>query len=585
MAIQLLPNNASVNVPLASNSGHSRRHDSEDWFSAWLTKMSRLNIRLFELEGAALTVIRRADRAKVALQVKQPPPGDQRGLHQWYARKDALLGVHDKIDFCELPLIQSRHSRHSNFPLPHRFPLNFKPHRATLEACGLLKPCVPHHFNIRFAACLVAGNLLLFNAMTTHSAEPNWEEKLESLRQQNIALQETVRKQATEIESLSRRIATVETTAAKKETAPAAPATAAPEAHQGGIQFGRVNLSGEGGIAVFDSQRNGAFPNTEFRVDEAKLFVEAQVWEDIYFFSELNLVTRDASDLNLRVGEIYLDFENVSRLWNCDRLLNIRIGRMDIPFGEEYLTRDAIDNPLISHSLTDTWGTDAGVEFYGAVGKFSYVAAVQSGGAPETRDFTRDKSMTARLSYDPTSWLHLSLSALRTGELDANNDYWSAVWFGGGWFRSIGSPSTTTYHAEQVQGDVALNFSRGHIKAFAGVARYDDNDPTADNRRDFFYYTVEGVYDVTPKFYAAARFSQVFVEDGYPLPGNGDLNTYYYNPALQAEELWRLSLGLGYRLNPRVLIKAEYSFEGGKEISGAKREDVDFMAFETAFKF
>ena len=35
---------------------------------------------------------------------------------------------------------------------------------------------------------------------------------------------------------------------------------------------------------------------------------------------------------------------------------------------------------------------------------------------------------------------------------------------------------------------------------------------------------------MTPKFYAAARFSQVFVEDGYPLPGNGDLNTYYYNP-------------------------------------------------------
>ena len=42
--------------------------------------------------------------------------------------------------------------------------------------------------------------------------------------------------------------------------------------------------------------------------------------------------------------------------------------------------------------------------------------------------------------------------------------------FGGGWFCSIGSPSTTTYHAEQVQGDVALNFSRGHIKAFAGVS-------------------------------------------------------------------------------------------------------------------
>jgi hypothetical protein len=96
--------------------------------------------------------------------------------------------------------------------------------------------------------------------------------------------------------------------------------------------------------------------DAEFRIDEAKLFVEAPIWGDVYFYSELNLATREESNVALHLGELYLDFENVSQLWNCDRMLNLRIGRLDIPFGEEYLTRDAIDNPLISHSLVDFWG-------------------------------------------------------------------------------------------------------------------------------------------------------------------------------------------------------------------------------------
>ena len=128
-----------------------------------------------------------------------------------------------------------------------------------------------------------------------------------------------------------------------------------------------------------------------------KLFVEAPLWTDTYFFSELNLTQREDPTESLQLGELYVDFENVSRLWHQDKLLNLRIGRMDIPFGEEYLVRDSIDNPLITHSLSDIWGVDEGVELYGAYGKFSYVAAVQNGGHPEFRDFNSDKSITARV--------------------------------------------------------------------------------------------------------------------------------------------------------------------------------------------
>src|SRR5207249_4163581 len=123
--------------------------------------------------------------------------------------------------------------------------------------------------------------------------------------------------------------------------------------------------------------------------------------KDVYFFGELNLMTRETSDLELKLGELYLDFENVSKLWNRERMLNVRAGRMYIPFGEEYLVRYAIDNPLISHSLSDLWGVDEGLELYGNIGKVSYVVAVQSGGPSGGRDYTADKSVAGRISFDP----------------------------------------------------------------------------------------------------------------------------------------------------------------------------------------
>ena len=105
---------------------------------------------------------------------------------------------------------------------------------------------------------------------------------------------------------------------------------------------------------------------------------------------------------------------------------------MYVPFGEEYLSRYAIDNPLISHSLSDLWGVDEGVELYGKVGPVRYTMAVQNGGIPDTLDYNDDKSVAGRLEYDPARWLHLSASGMRTGDLQVSGDQLSAMWFGNG---------------------------------------------------------------------------------------------------------------------------------------------------------
>lgn len=426
---------------------------------------------------------------------------------------------------------------------------------------------------------------LFASGAAVRAADSNVESQLRLLQQQNDTLQSQLQKQQELIDALRREVTDIrETTTRRADEIKSLREESELEtpSSTSGFSVGKVQISGEGGIGWFETGSQGAFPNSEFRVDEAKLFVDAPVWGNVYAFAELNLASHDASDVDLRLGELYLDIEDVSQLWGKDRQLNLRLGRIDIPFGEEYQNRDAIDNPLVSHSLADIWGVDEGIEIYGAFGNVSYAAAVQNGGIPTTRDFTSDKSIAGRLSYDPKRWLHLSVSGMRTGDLDAEGDGLSESWYGGGWFRPIGA-TATTFHANLVQGDLEFRLPRGHVKTFGGYVQYGDNDPAAQNRRDVYYYSVEGFFDVTRKLYAAARFGQIFAPKGFPLVGNGNSDTYLFGPL--SEDLWRLSLGLGYRWNRHFVVKAEYSIEQGKETSGRKRNHEDMIATEAAFGF
>jgi hypothetical protein len=414
------------------------------------------------------------------------------------------------------------------------------------------------------------------------------QEQLRELRRQNQLLQDQLRNQQSVIDSLARKVSRLEEAPGPRqlgtqalEASNPAGGPAAGLASSPGLD--KVVLSGEGGVVFFHTGRDGMFPNSEFRMDEARLFLEAPLGGEVYAYTELNLATRETPDVAARLGEAYLDFENVSRIWHWDRMLNLRLGRLYVPFGEEYQGRNAIDNPLISHSLSDLWGVDEGLELYGRLGPLIYVAAVQNGGIPDTQDFDRDKSVAGRIGWEPARWLHVSVSGMRTGDLAVKNDHLSALWFGNGFIRSLGSAQTTRFHANLLEADVEAHWPSGHVKAFGGYIRYGDNDPGANNGRDVFYYSVEGVQNLTGKFYAGARFSQILAKGGFPIVGNGEFTDYFFNSL--TEEIWRLSLGLGYRWSQNLLLKAEYSFERGKELGGDRRNHEDLVALEAAFKF
>jgi cell division protein FtsB len=418
--------------------------------------------------------------------------------------------------------------------------------------------------------------LVVAAAPAVCAEDKNLAEEVRLLREQNARLQKQMQSQGGALDALTQQVKQLESARANGELASGA--NAAPT----GFNLGKMNLSAEGSVGFFNTGSSGFAPNSEFRVDEARLLLDAPIANDVYFFSEINLSARESESLTTQLGELYLDFENVSQLWHKDGQLNIRAGRINIPFGEEYQHRYAMENPLISHSLADFWGIDPGVEFYGALGKFSYALAVQNGGVSGVRDYNADKSVTARIGYTPNKHWHFSVSALRTGELDAANDYASQLWFAEGWFRAIG-PGATTFHADLVQGDATARWSSGHVSAYVGLAQVGDNSPTQNTAQDIFYYSLEAQQNLTKKFYVAARFGQIFADKGYPLPGFGNLGEFFGGNNL-ATSLWRASLGVGYRLSENLLLKTEYSVERGQG-AGVARDNEDFLSAVAAFKF
>ena len=402
--------------------------------------------------------------------------------------------------------------------------------------------------------CLALGlaGLLLASGSCMADSPPDVGEQLRLLQQQNAALQQQLQQQQQLIDSLDHRLNEMQADSQKREAAQTVPAI---QPEPKGFSLGKVILSGEAGVAFFRSGSEGAFPNSQFRVDEARLFVDAQVMNDAYFYAELNLITRENPSSTFHARRAVSWTLKMSR--GCGGrtdVLNLRVGQLDIPFGEEYLHRDAIDNPLIMHSLSDLWGYDDGIELYGKTGKFQYVLGCFNGGISSLNDFNSDKAVVGRASVDPNHWLHLSVSGMRTGDLDVKGDQMSSLWFGNGFFRSIGNPATTKkFNADLVEGDVQVRLPRGYLKAAGGYAHYGDNDTTANNQRDIYYYYTEGLFNVTPKFYTVARFSQIMVPDGYPIVGNRNFGEYFFGS--MTKNLWRLSLGVGYRLTPNLIWK------------------------------
>jgi hypothetical protein len=416
-------------------------------------------------------------------------------------------------------------------------------------------------------------------------------QQIQALIDQNRLLQQEVSAQQKTIDALQAKISAVDQATAqqsrdlqslREKVDGAAGAADAKSAAPSEIA---VRVSGEAGLAFFDSGSDGPYNNGEFRIDDAKIFVEAPIWQNVYFHSELDLLTREAADQNVHFGELFAEAESIPGPWGPDFTVNLRVGRMYVPFGEEYQVRGIMENPLISHSVSDIWGMDEGVEAYGRAGVCSYFVAVQDGGLSTIRNVQADKSVAGRLGYDPAAWLHLSVSAMRTGSLSSKTSELSAMWFGNGFFTNIGpAAATSVFSANLFEADAAAHWAQGSLKVSGGFANYGDDNRLASDARRLTYYSAEVMQNLFDRLYGAARFSGVSVPLGYPLVGQATSAEYLFS-GLLTTDLERMSVGLGYQFGPPLVFKAEYSLESGHTVTGESRDRENLFSTELGLKF
>lgn len=412
-------------------------------------------------------------------------------------------------------------------------------------------------------------------ATIVNAAAATVEEQLRALQQQNQTLLGLVEKQQQQIDALNGRLERI----VADEAPPASRAAAAPTRRDV-----RLIVSGEFGLSFFGGSSDAQYSNEEFRVDDSNVYLEAELARGLYAFGEIQLSRREALDEAYKIGELYLEWENVLGRWTAERLVNLRFGRVDVPFGEEYLVRTPLKNSLVTHSLGDVWGTDEGLVVFGEAGRFDYALAVQNGGQQLMRDFDSDKALTVRVGLNPADGWRISASAYRTGELNAASEPLSEIWIGNNVFRSIGSPGTSRYEGSLWQLDLRYAWDDGHVLGAWGGARYDDNDPLADNARRFTSFHLEAMQGFGRHLYGAVRYSRLEADEGYPLAGLGNFGKYFLG-SLFTEDLWRASAGLGYRFNPSAVLKLELTREERTLAGGAEGSAVNQVSAQAALGF
>jgi hypothetical protein len=355
-------------------------------------------------------------------------------------------------------------------------------------------------------------------------------------------------------------------------------------------------ISGFAAAGVYDTGTAGTRNHGGFEIKEAALFIEADIWENALFFLELqtNRLGRDSAVFT-RTGEVYLHFRDIHVAE--DFSFGMKLGRIDIPFGEEYLWQDAIDNPLIQDSAAWACGTDEGLLVYSAFKSINWIVSVTDGALSRSIEDDSEKAWNVEIYGNPIDALKLSFSFMSNGSSKC-----SALQFAGSFLQPVGASHLSTLgdspseSVDNILGEIDAIYSfalsptvEGRLALSFGAAKQDDNESAFD--RDFRWFSVEPSVSFKRKWYAVARLSEIGTYDadqGYHFSAKiyaGGNAAFGYD----TRRLRRLELGFGWTPNPNPRVK----FEVGKDwfdLSDASplstnNDERTFAGVEVATKF
>lgn len=356
--------------------------------------------------------------------------------------------------------------------------------------------------------------------------------------------------------------------------------------------FKRIEITGNAAVGYARTSDAGADPNGSFEFQEGTLFIEADLAETITFFYELELggssLWRNLPGKADRVlpQETYVVFRDplsFMELW--EGALRLKIGRIDAPFGEEYIKQDKFDNPLIDYSANWPWGRSEGLLFYGATeeSEVNYMFGIFNGNYARSQDNDVGKQLNAKVTYQPTKHSYFSASYMYTGDVDVSSN-----WYGGILVAPVNfSSPTVSAHMYELAAKYKWDDSSSFWVTWGQVFQDDQNNALD---RDIMYWTVEPLYYLCSNIYVVARLSTFGTFDdteGYATQGWDYGNGQEYGFGVKS--LTRYQIGLGYVIAANIIVKAEYHKDDFDLIEGAAiagvDEERDFYGAQVVVKF
>ncbi len=346
-------------------------------------------------------------------------------------------------------------------------------------------------------------------------------------------------------------------------------------------------LSGFGAAGYYDTGTAGTQPDGSFHIREATIFIEAEAWDDLSFYVEFatNRLGKD-DQVFTRTSEVYLHARNLFP--RTESPIGMKLGRIDVPFGEEYLFQDAIDNPLITHSAPWPYGFDEGVLLYSKFKGIDWIASITDGTDERSFDDDSSKAVNLKFSGNPTPSLYLSASFMDNG--DAGK---SAVEFAGSHFEPVMGSDASLVGARLAQVDATYAFGHGNFsgKLWLSYGAAEQNDAGDLFDRDFRWWVVQPYLQLNEHWYTVLRFSEIGTYDrteGYHFDGKtfaGGNSSFGYD----VERFRRFAVGLGWTPNPNLRTKLEIGRDWFDLIDASARtpdnDDRSFIGIEAAVGF
>ena len=339
----------------------------------------------------------------------------------------------------------------------------------------------------------------------------------------------------------------------------------------------KLKLKGRAAAGYFDSGKAGSFPAGSFEAPEAKLQFSFQPDDINTMVMRFNL--NNAAAQSPLLDYFYLQSKDfLTFLKDTAFSLSSRLGRFKLGFGEETWTNNMVEGSLPSNSAGNVGLNDEGLELAGKIKlekikianytlqPLGWVFSVSDANAGVGSDSSRSKAFMGKFYYTPIDPLYLSASYYDSGSLKSSNAEMSIAGL-------VSRPSSGVGNWKRRFWEVDARYDFGKGKKFLDSPVYSDSkaivrlsyggfhDISNIGRFGNFGF-IDGIYNLTNKFYTAGRYSVVDLAGDATASLNGSTANRYD----------RYSLGLGYRLSQNTILKLSYDWN---RESGSNTEDAD----------